>query len=54
MKLKHGNLESYRTLIDVRDAMKSYWLAEKRGKREKFIILVVQILYLLRIFKYFN
>ena len=32
-KLKHGNLESYRTLIDVRDAMKSYWLAGKKGKR---------------------
>jgi GDP-4-dehydro-6-deoxy-D-mannose reductase len=25
--LKHGNLESVRTLIDVRDAMESYWVA---------------------------
>jgi len=25
--LKHGNLESIRTLIDVRDAMESYWIA---------------------------
>ncbi len=25
--LKHGNLDSIRTLIDVRDAMRSYWIA---------------------------
>ena len=25
--LRHGNLESVRTLIDVRDAMESYWVA---------------------------
>ncbi len=25
--LEHGNLESIRTLIDVRDAMKTYWIA---------------------------
>jgi GDPmannose 4,6-dehydratase/GDP-4-dehydro-6-deoxy-D-mannose reductase len=26
-KLRHGNLESLRTLIDVRDAMETYWIA---------------------------
>ncbi len=30
--LKHGNLDSKRTLIDVRDAMVSYWYATKYGK----------------------
>ncbi len=32
-KLIHGNLNSYRTLIDIRDAMKSYWLAGEKGKK---------------------
>jgi GDP-4-dehydro-6-deoxy-D-mannose reductase len=27
--LKHGNLDSVRTLIDVRDAMESYWVASE-------------------------
>jgi len=30
--LYHGNLESVRTLIDVRDAMESYWIATMRCK----------------------
>lgn len=30
--LLHGNLDSVRTLIDVRDAMESYWLAAVKGK----------------------
>tara|TARA_B110000003_G_scaffold35631_1_gene32796 strand:+ start:184 stop:1155 length:972 start_codon:yes stop_codon:yes gene_type:complete len=30
--LFHGNLDSTRTLIDVRDAMESYWYALKYGK----------------------
>jgi len=30
--LKHGNLDSTRTLIDVRDAMQSYWYALVHGK----------------------
>ena len=29
-KLRHGNLDSVRTLIDVRDAMESYWVAYKK------------------------
>ncbi len=29
--LKHGNLESTRTLIDVRDAMEAYWVAAVKG-----------------------
>ncbi|NQU58140.1 MAG: GDP-mannose 4,6-dehydratase, partial [Rhodospirillales bacterium] len=29
--LKHGNLDSTRTLIDVRDAMSSYWTAAEKG-----------------------
>ena len=29
--LKHGNLDSVRTLLDVRDAMEAYWLAYKYG-----------------------
>lgn len=29
--LKHGNLNSIRTLIDVRDAMETYWLATMLG-----------------------
>lgn len=28
--LSHGNLDSIRTLIDVRDAMRSYWLASEQ------------------------
>lgn len=31
-KLLHGNLDSVRTLIDVRDAMESYWVALTKGK----------------------
>ncbi len=31
-KLLHGNLDSTRTLIDVRDAMESYWIATTKGK----------------------
>jgi GDP-4-dehydro-6-deoxy-D-mannose reductase len=30
--LLHGNLDSTRTLIDVRDAMESYWVALTKGK----------------------
>ncbi len=30
--LTHGNLESVRTLIDVRDAMESYWVAAEKGE----------------------
>lgn len=29
-ELLHGNLDSVRTLIDVRDAMRSYWIAVKK------------------------
>ncbi len=28
--LRHGNLDSVRTMVDVRDAMKAYWLAATR------------------------
>lgn len=28
--LKHGNLDSIRTIIDVRDAMRSYWVASEK------------------------
>lgn len=31
-ELKHGNLDSTRTLIDVRDAMHSYWVALEKGR----------------------
>jgi len=31
-ELRHGNLDSVRTLIDVRDAMEAYWLAAIGGK----------------------
>jgi len=31
-ELKHGNLDSTRTLIDVRDAMASYWIALESGE----------------------
>jgi len=30
--LKHGNLKSIRTFIDIEDAMNAYWLAAKKGK----------------------
>ncbi len=30
--LLHGNLDSTRTLIDVRDAMESYWIASTKGR----------------------
>ncbi|MDO8509325.1 MAG: GDP-mannose 4,6-dehydratase [Nanoarchaeota archaeon] len=31
-ELLHGNLDSTRTLIDVRDAMEAYWFATTKGK----------------------
>ena len=31
-ELRHGNLTSKRTIIDVRDAMEAYWLAAERGE----------------------
>jgi len=31
-ELVHGNLDSVRTIIDVRDAMESYWVALTKGK----------------------
>lgn len=31
-KLKHGNLKSVRTFIDIDDAMEAYWIAAKKGK----------------------
>ena len=31
-ELRHGNLDSTRTLIDVRDAMESYWVASAKGR----------------------
>ena len=30
--LKHGNLKSIRTFIDIDDAMNAYWLTAKKGK----------------------
>ena len=30
--LKHGNLKSTRTIIDIEDAMRSYWVAATSGK----------------------
>jgi len=30
--LKHGNLKSKRTFVDIEDAMEAYWLAAKKGK----------------------
>lgn len=30
--LDHGNLNSVRTIIDIKDAMNAYWLAAKRGR----------------------
>jgi len=30
--LEHGNLDSTRTIIDVRDCMRAYWFAATRGK----------------------
>lgn len=30
--LRHGNLDSVRTIIDVRDAMESYWVALMKGR----------------------
>jgi GDP-4-dehydro-6-deoxy-D-mannose reductase len=29
--LKHGNLNSIRSIIDISDAMEAYWLTAKRG-----------------------
>ncbi len=31
-ELLHGNLDSTRTLLDVRDAMESYWVATTKGR----------------------
>ncbi len=31
--LKHGNLDSLRTMLDIRDAMEAYWLAATKGKK---------------------
>ena len=30
--LKHGNLNSIRTFVDIEDAMDAYWLAATKGK----------------------
>ncbi len=30
--LKHGNLKSMRTFIDIEDAMEAYWIVAKKGK----------------------
>ena len=30
--LRHGNLNSIRTFVDIDDAMEAYWLAAKKGK----------------------
>ena len=30
--LKHGNLKSVRTFVDIEDAMSAYWLAAVKGK----------------------
>ena len=30
--LKHGNLNSIRTFVDIDDAMEAYWLAAKKGR----------------------
>lgn len=30
--LKHGNLNSIRTFVDIKDAMEAYWLTAKKGK----------------------
>lgn len=30
--LYHGNLKSFRSLIDIEDAMEAYWVAAKRGR----------------------
>ena len=30
--LKHGNLKSIRTILDIKDAMEAYWLTAKKGK----------------------
>jgi nucleoside-diphosphate-sugar epimerase len=30
--LKHGNLNSIRTFVDIEDAMEAYWLAATKGK----------------------
>jgi len=30
--LKHGNLNSVRTFIDIQDAVEAYWIAAKKGK----------------------
>ena len=30
--LKHGNLKSIRTFVDIEDAMEAYWLTAKKGK----------------------
>jgi len=31
-RLKHGNLNSVRTIVDVEDAMAAYWMVAKKGK----------------------
>lgn len=31
-ELKHGNLDSVRTVIDIKDAMEAYWVAACKGK----------------------
>ena len=38
--LSHGNLNSQRTVLDIRDAMEAYYLAAIRESPVKFITLV--------------
>src|SRR3989344_529850 len=54
-ELIHGNLDSTRTIIDVRDAMESYWVAIEKGRSGEVyniggdkIITVGEFLHLLR------
>jgi dTDP-D-glucose 4,6-dehydratase len=40
--LKHGNLNSIRTFVDIEDAMEAYWLAAKKGKIGEIIKILRQ------------
>ena len=53
--LKHGNLKSTRTIIDIEDAMRSYWVAATSGKIGEIYNIggnkIIEILEFLKILK---
>ena len=48
--LRHGNLNSLRTLLDIRDAMEAYWLAATKGRKGEIYNICGEIIISVRSF----